>query len=58
MRNLAHVSDAPDPVRCKCGNKIFDGEAITSRCVKPAEGIALCKCKRWVPVPIRYFPLP
>lgn len=47
---------APDDqgrVVCVCGHVIFDGEAIRSRCVKPAEGLALCRCKRWVEVPIR-----
>lgn len=42
----------PGDVVCECGHTIWDGEAIRSRCVKPAEGVALCRCKRWVAVPI------
>lgn len=43
----------PAPVRCACGHPIWDGAVIRSRCVKPREGLALCRCKRWVRVPIR-----
>ena len=38
------------PVRSYCGHRIVDGEVIGSRCVKPTEGLALCRCKRWVEV--------
>lgn len=41
------------PVHCDCGHTIFDGEAIRARCVKPAEGLALCRCKRWIDVPVQ-----
>jgi len=41
-------------VVCQCGHRICDSEGvIRSRCVKIVEGIALCRCKRWVEVPIR-----
>lgn len=42
-------------VKCVCGNTVFDGEAIKSRCVKLGKNIsyALCKCKRWVKVPVK-----
>jgi len=46
--------ERPTPtVTCACGHVIFDGEAIRSRCVKPAEGVALCRCKRWIAVPVQ-----
>jgi len=41
-----------DAVVCQCGFVIFDGEVIRSRAVKPKQGLALCRCKRWVQVPI------
>lgn len=37
-----------------CGYTLFDGEVVRSRVVKPLQGTALCKCKKWVPVPISY----
>jgi|GEM_PF-4709057 len=40
----------PDAVVCQCGFVIFDGEVIRSRAVKPKQGLALCRCKRWVEV--------
>lgn len=40
-------------VTCICGHRICDSEGIIrSRCVKLIEGEALCRCKRWVKVPI------
>ena len=40
-------------VSCICGFRICDSEGIIrSRCVKLVEGEALCRCKRWVKVPI------
>ncbi len=42
----------PEPMRCDCGHRIFYGELIRSRCAKPADGLALCRCKRWVEVPV------
>jgi len=46
-------------VKCECGHVVYDGEAIKSRCVKPGKvtSVALCKCKRWVSVPICLKPL-
>lgn len=42
-----------EPVVCECGHRICDSEGvIRSRCVKVAEGIALCRCKKWVRVPV------
>lgn len=50
---LAHEPRSPPPrVVCVCGHEIWDGEAIRSRCVIPASGEALCRCKRWVGVPV------
>lgn len=40
-------------VVCDCGHCIFTHQGvIRSRCVKVAEGVALCRCKRWVEVPV------
>ncbi|HDY8222568.1 TPA: hypothetical protein RQL19_001799 [Vibrio vulnificus] len=40
-------------VMCLCGHRICDSEGIIrSRCVKLLESEALCRCKRWVKVPI------
>lgn len=39
-------------VTCDCGYRIFDGEVVRARVVKPAEGLAKCRCKRWVRVPV------
>ncbi|WP_120510969.1 hypothetical protein [Photobacterium salinisoli] len=40
-------------VVCECGHCIFTHQGvIRSRCVKVAEGVALCRCKRWVEVPV------
>ena len=52
MTAAAKISMPPDAVSCKCGHRIFDGQVVRSRCVKPAEGIALCRCKEWVKVPV------
>jgi hypothetical protein len=50
---LARPVVRPAPVDCPaCGRRIFDGEVIRSRCVKVAEGLALCRCKGWVRVPV------
>lgn len=43
-------------VICKCGHKIYDGDVVRSRCVKLHEGLALCRCKEWVWVPVGYIP--
>lgn len=45
-------------VRCECGHKIFDGIVIKSRVVRvlPKGAEALCRCKRWVKVPLTYSP--
>lgn len=40
-------------VVCQCGHRICDSEGvIRSRCVKIVEGVALCRCKVWVEVPV------
>lgn len=52
-RVAAVPSPAPAHVQCKCGHVIFDGEVIRSRCVKVLEAKALCRCKRWVAVPVQ-----
>lgn len=39
-------------VICECGRVVYDGEVVRSRCVHPESGTALCRCKRWVAVPI------
>lgn len=42
-----------EPVRCPwCRHTIFTGMVIRSRCVDVLNGQALCKCKRWVRVPV------
>lgn len=45
-----------ETVTCVCGHKIYDGEVVRSRCVKLHEGQALCRCKKWVGVPVAYIP--
>ncbi|WCE31041.1 hypothetical protein [Vibrio sp. SCSIO 43137] len=40
-------------VICICGHRICDDRGIIrARCVKLREGKALCRCKRWVRVPV------
>jgi len=44
---------APEPIRCPyCRHTIFTGEVIRSRLVDPINGLAKCKCKRWIKVPV------
>lgn len=46
-----------ETVRCVCGHNLFDGIVVRSRIVRllPRGGAdALCRCKRWVPVPLTY----
>lgn len=48
-------------VRCICGHDLFDGIVIKSRVVRvlPRGGAeALCRCKRWLPVPVTYQAVP
>ena len=50
---VPHPVSKPQPVLCPhCGFTIFDGDAIRSRCVKPIQAVAKCRCKQWVDVPI------
>lgn len=43
-------------VVCECGHVIFTHKGmIRSRCVDVRTGRALCRCKKWVKVPIGYF---
>lgn len=35
-----------------CHRKIFDGQVIRARAVNVIDGTALCRCKKWVKVPI------
>lgn len=45
------------PVKCTCRATVFDGCVIKSRVVRllPQGGAeALCRCKRWVQVPVTY----
>jgi hypothetical protein len=46
----------PSAVTCECGHRIYDGVVIRSRCIDPRKGTALCRCKRWVRVPIELSP--
>ena len=46
--------EQPQVVKCACGHVIYDGQVIRSRCVKLHEQSALCRCKRWVKVPVKY----
>ena len=40
-------------VVCSCGHCIFTHQGmIRSRCVNVGEGTALCRCKKWVKVPV------
>ncbi|SIO94646.1 hypothetical protein [Vibrio spartinae] len=49
----SNSSQAVSEVVCICGHRICDSEGvIRSRCVKLVEGMALCRCKRWVKVPV------
>jgi len=44
-------------VKCDCGHFVFDGIVVKSRVVRllPRGGAeALCRCKRWVLVPLSY----
>lgn len=50
-------------IRCPACRKIlFDGQVIKARAVRLADpagvplpqGEALCRCKRWVPMPVRW----
>ncbi|MCG7587847.1 hypothetical protein [Photobacterium sp. OFAV2-7] len=42
-----------EAIVCDCGHCIFTHQGvIRSRCVKVAEGLALCRCKKWVRVPV------
>lgn len=44
-------------VRCPCGHYVFDGIVVRSRVVRvlPSGGAeAMCRCKRWHPVPLTY----
>lgn len=48
-------------VRCQCGHTLFDGVVVKSRVVRlfPLGGAeALCRCKRWITVPLTYQPIP
>lgn len=48
------------PVHCPdCGFKLFDGLVIKARIIRifPKGAEAKCRCKRWTPVPISYFPM-
>ena len=55
MRTAERVPELrrPGPVRCECGFLVFDGQALRSRVVLPGKGVAKCRCKRWVEVPVR-----
>lgn len=37
-----------------CSRKIFDGQVIRARAVNVVDGTALCRCKKWVDVPITW----
>lgn len=50
--NVVMTPRSPSPVRCSCGFLIFDGEVLRSRVLLPDQGLAKCRCKRWVPVPV------
>lgn len=48
-----------EQVRCVCSHLIFDGLVVKSRVVRllPRGGAeALCRCKRWLAVPLSYAP--
>ncbi len=50
---LTQIRQRVSKVICTCGHCICDSEGIIrSRCVKLHEGTALCRCKRWVKVPV------
>lgn len=44
----------PEAVICTCGYVLYDGEVIRTRVIKLHEQTALCRCKRWVGVPVEY----
>ena len=44
----------PDTVECECGHTICLDGFIKSRCVNIHEGTALCRCKKWVSVPLQF----
>lgn len=55
--DLLSVSGPRASVRCLCGKVIFDGLVVKGRVVRiPPRGKAeaLCRCKRWVMVPLAY----
>ena len=46
-------------VKCQCGHTLFDGIVVKARVVRllpRGGGEALCRCKRWVVVPVSYAP--
>ncbi|MCW8830558.1 MAG: hypothetical protein OQK32_03450 [Gammaproteobacteria bacterium] len=55
QQNNHHPDD--HSVTCTCGHPIYDGEMLKSRCVDIHAGTALCRCKKWVEVPIRFNPV-
>ena len=61
MNGKVHPLDAVRPqVQCYCGHVIFDGIVVKSRVVRvlPRGGAeALCRCKRWQPIPVTYSPM-
>lgn len=57
MDKIRELPPSRPRVRCICGHDVFDGIVIKSRVVRllPRGGAeALCRCKRWQPVPATY----
>ena len=55
-QQVSVVQQTEEKVRCECGHVIFDGDVIKSRCVKVGinDSQALCRCKRWKTIPVKY----
>ena len=53
---MGKVESIRPVVKCICQHKIFDGLVIKSRVIRvlPDGAEALCRCKKWVKVPLRY----
>lgn len=54
------MTSRADQVRCECRRIMFDGQVVKARVLKLVDdagrplpqAVALCKCKRWVQVPV------
>lgn len=60
LATVVDMTGSRTRVVCQCNHTLFDGIVIKSRVVRllPRGGAeALCRCKRWVAVPVTYSEL-